>query len=284
MHFLKMTIDKAVILARGLGKRMRKQAESLRLNSFIEEKADKGWKPFIPIGGRPFIDYQILELKDTGFRKVCLVVGREHLILKDHYQELGTQLGVEISLTIQEKPLGTADAVYASKNFVRNDSFIVLNGDNFYPREPLEIIKSQVDENRCYVIGFERESLIEKSNFDAGRIRSFSVMLVDDDMNLIKIVEKPDDPELYRSRHGILINMNLWRFTPVIFEACKRIKPHPERGEFELTSAVQTLVDEKIAEVKVLPVKSFVLDLTYRADIPIVEKLIKRFENELRKP
>ena len=89
-----------------------------------------------------------------------------------------------------------------------------------------------------------------------------------------RIVEKPSNPEIYSTPQGILVNMNLYRFTYHIFQACEKIKPSPSRGEYELTSAVQMLIDEKTVPIKVLVSNEGVIDLTYRTDIPkIKEKL-----------
>jgi len=270
-----MPIDKVVILARGLGTRMQRDVESLKLKPEVEEMVKKGWKAFIPIKDKPFLDYLINELRKAGLRKICLVIGPEHEEVRRYYEELDRKdPTLSISFAIQEKPLGTANAVYAAREFAGDDSFIVVNGDNLYFAETLRILKDQKNQI-CYAIGFEKDYLIANSNFDEDRIRSFAVMMVDEDFNLVKIIEKPDDPEKYRTRFGILISMNLWRFTPHIFWACERIEPHPVRKEYELTSAVQLLIDEKVIPVKIIPVKAGILDLTYRFDIPAVEERLK---------
>lgn len=269
-------LEKAVIIARGMGKRMRRSLRSSTLDPIKAKFAERGWKPFIPVAGKPFIDHQLRVLSELGIREACLIVGPEHLEIRDHFDEVGLELGMKIGFAVQEEPLGTADAVYASKDFVGEDSFLLLNGDNFYPREALEPLIRQKDSERCYVAGFEMGSLVKLGNFSPERIRSFSVMEVDEKLNLVRIVEKPEKPEEYRTSHGILVNMNLWRFNPMIFDACKKVKPHPVRGELELTSAVQLMIDERVCEVKVIPLRSYVLDLTYSSDIPYVERILRR--------
>ena len=267
-------VRKAVILARGMGKRMRRSAGELALDPAVRRFVERGWKPFIPIRGKPFIWYQLRALSEAGIREVCLVVGPEHLELREQLVRLGEEAGVEVGLAVQEKPLGTANAVYASKGFVGSGSFILLNGDNYYPEEALKALVSAGDPGRCYVAGFSLEKLVERSNFTPERVKAFSVMLVDEEFNLVRIVEKPEDPERYRTRRGILVNMNLWRFNPLIFAACELVEPHPVRGELELTAAVQLMVDRGMCAVKVVPVDSYVLDLTYASDIEAVERIL----------
>ena len=264
-------------MARGLGTRMQRPSKNLRLRPDVMRFAERGWKAFIPIRGRPLLDYTINSLRSVGVKEICLVIGPEHLEMRRYYEELNKSLDdISIQFAIQEKPLGTADAVYAARGFVGDDSFMVMNGDNLYQVDAIKILKEQVDEI-CYGIGFEMNHLIAKGNFSAERIRSFAVMEVDDELNLIRIVEKPPNPERYRTRYGILVNMNLWRFTPHIFQACERIEPHPIRGEYEITSAIQLLVDERMVPVKVIPVEAGVLDLTYKSDIPSIEEKLEKF-------
>ncbi|MCD6261271.1 MAG: nucleotidyltransferase family protein [Thaumarchaeota archaeon] len=272
-----MGVEKAVILARGLGTRMQRPSKNLRLRPDVMRFAERGWKAFIPIRGKPLLDYTINSLRSVGVKEICLVIGPEHLEMRRYYEELDESLDdISIQFAIQEKPLGTADAVYAARGFVGDDSFMVMNGDNLYQVDAIKILKEQVDEI-CYGIGFEMNHLIAKGNFSAERIRSFAVMEVDEELNLVRIVEKPPNPERYRTRYGILVNMNLWRFTPHIFQACERIEPHPIRGEYEITSAIQLLVDERIVPVKVIPVEAGVLDLTYKSDIPSIEEKLEKF-------
>jgi len=268
-------IERAVILARGMGKRMRRSLSNLKLDPMVRKFAEKGWKPFVPIAGRPFIEYQLHELARMRIRELCLVVGPEHLELEEYFERIEKALGLRIRLAIQEKPLGTADALLASKSVIGDNEFILLNGDNFYPRSAIDaLIKPEAD--GCYVVGFELKTLIEQSNFTPERIKSFSVIVADDNLNLVRVIEKPSNPEAYKTKYGILVSMNLWRFNSKIYEACSRIEPHPIRGEYELTSAVQYMVDHGIEKVKVIPVKSYVLDLTYASDIEAVENILRR--------
>jgi dTDP-glucose pyrophosphorylase len=266
-----MVVAKAVILARGLGTRMQRPVEDLRLGQEVEFLAERGWKPLIPIArNRPFLDYSIEALKRAGFKKVCIVIGPEHISVKNYYEKVDRNLpDLEIDFANQQEPLGTADAVYAAKEFAGSDSFVVANGDNLYSIDCLKMLRHQPEEI-CYVAGFERETLVADSNYTLERVKKFAVMQVDGGLHLRRIVEKPDNPEAYTTSYGILVNMNLFRFTHDIFWACERIKPHPVRGEYELSSAVQLLVDERRVPVKVLVARASVLDLTYRDDIVAV--------------
>ena len=79
-----MALTRVVILARGLGMRMRRASAVVRLEEAQARAADFGMKGMIPVG-RPFLDYVISALADAGYREVCLVVGPEHDAIRDHY-------------------------------------------------------------------------------------------------------------------------------------------------------------------------------------------------------
>ena len=96
----------AVILARGLGTRMR--ARGGQLDAAASSVADTGVKALIPIE-RPFIDYLLHDLAEAGIARVVVVIGPEHEAMRRHCRELTTSR-LEIATAVQERPLGTADA------------------------------------------------------------------------------------------------------------------------------------------------------------------------------
>jgi NDP-sugar pyrophosphorylase family protein len=106
---------KAVILAGGLGKRLRP------LTSEIP-------KTLLPIKDKPILYYAIENLKEYGITEIVLSVGYKAKKIADYFGD-GANFGVNISYSQEKEPLGTGGAIkLASKNF--QEDFIVLNGDN----------------------------------------------------------------------------------------------------------------------------------------------------------
>ena len=103
-------INKAVIMARGLGTRMRKSDDAVILDSRQTEVAGMGIKAMIPID-RPFLDYVLSELANAGYSDVCLVIGPEHTLIRDYYRLESPPERIRIHFAVQPQPLGTADAV-----------------------------------------------------------------------------------------------------------------------------------------------------------------------------
>lgn len=267
--------EKVVILARGRGTRMQQTVHDVKLDEATQAIANNGAKMMIPIQGTPFLDYSLHNVIRAGFTKVCFVVGPQNTCLRYHYTQIAQQLPhIEITFAIQQRPLGTADAVLATKDFTDNDAFVLMNGDNLYSVPTLELLRGQ-HTGICYSVGFTKEGLLRDGVFNEQRLQQFALLHVDEEQNLVAIHEKPTIAESPQSHHRELISMNLFKLTPHIYTACECIAPHLLRNEYELTSAIQHLIDNRIVTVKVLAVCDTVLDLTYSHDIPRVRAALR---------
>ncbi|CAN5314471.1 sugar phosphate nucleotidyltransferase [soil metagenome] len=253
---------KAVILARGLGTRMRRD-DGLALDADQAHAAASGVKALVSVG-RPFIEYLLTSLADAGVRDVCLVIGPEHHTLLNHCEALPLQR-FRIAFAIQERPLGTSDALRAARTFVGSDPFLLINSDNDYP---VAALKTLVTSDEPALIGFEPGGLL-RGNIEAERLRQFAIITTDSQSRLRSILEKPTDAERDRIPGPHLVSMNCWRFDPEIFAACEAIGPSP-RGEWELTTAVQYGLERLGLNWRVRPADAPVWDLTSRGDIALV--------------
>ncbi len=262
--------DKALILARGLGTRMRKDDQSVTLSEAEARAAATGVKAMIPID-RPFLDYVLSALADAGYRKVCLVVAPDHEVIRRYYREESPPQRLTIDFAVQEVPRGTADAVAAGEAFADGDDILVVNSDNYYPLEALRQLRMV---SGSAVALFEQEAMLRESNIAPERIKAFAVGLADEDGNLVRILEKPDEQTLASLPRPLWLSMNCWRFSSAIFEACRRISPSP-RGEYEITDAVQYCIDRLGVRFRIVHVSRPVLDMTSRADIPAIKERLK---------
>jgi dTDP-glucose pyrophosphorylase len=253
---------KAVILARGLGKRMRQADDVASVDARQAAVADQGVKAMIPIG-RPFLDYVLSALADGGCNDVCLVIGPEHTVVREYYEQPDLLHRVRVSFAIQDEPLGTADAILAAERFVGEDRFLVMNADNYYPVAAYAALRAM---NESGLIGFEREALLADGLIPPDRIRRFALLDVGPDGYLRRIVEKPDDATARTMSDVAFVSMNVWAFDRAIFEPCRTVRPSP-RGELELPVAVQHAIDDYGQRFRVVPMNAPVLDLSSRADI-----------------
>jgi dTDP-glucose pyrophosphorylase len=268
---------KAIILARGLGTRMRRQDAGSSLTAEQASAADEGTKAMMPLDNRrPFLHYVLSALADAGVHESCLVIAPDAGDVQRHFHHEMTLRRVRISFAVQQEARGTADAVLAAESFAGKDRVLGLNADNYYP---VESYRALVNVEGSALIGFDRQALVGTGNIDPERIRKFALLKVSADgfleePRLEEIIEKPDDATFAAMGEHALVSMNLWAFTPVIFEACRRVKPSA-RGELELPDAVRIAMNDLGERFRVLPFAAPVLDLGNRGDVAKVEAALR---------
>ena len=262
----------AVVLARGLGTRMRASSTAgSGLTSQQATAAASGYKALMPIGEHRLIDYSLSALVDAGIERAVLVVGPEHEDFRRHIDSL-ERTRLTIDLAVQVNPLGTADAVLSAEAAVDGEPFLMVNGDNYYPRQ---VLRDLAHHRGNALAGFDRAALVAESNIPAERIAAFAIVRARDGA-LEEIVEKPAAEVVRAAGAHAPVSMNAFRFTPEIFAACRRIAPSP-RGELEIVDAVRALP----RPVWVLAATGGVLDLSRREDIREVEARLSGTEVSL---
>jgi len=268
---------KAVILAAGRGTRMQAADRDVALTDDQAAAADAGIKAMMPVSAdassasalaeaRPFLDYSLTALGDAGFTDVCIVLSPEDRAIRDRYTRTAIPTRFRASFATQLEPAGTADALLAAEEFTAGEPFVVINSDNYYPPEVLASVRTAT-EPTC--VGFSRAGLVRRGNVSADRIAAFAILDVGPDGYLRGIVEKPDPSTLASAGSPATVSMNCWRLTSEIFRACRDVPPSP-RGELELPGAVMFAIDVLGMRVRVMHIDAPVLDLSRRADIPVV--------------
>lgn len=262
---------KAVILARGLGTRMKAADEAAPLSAGQKSVADTGVKALVPLDeDRPFLDYILSALADAGCAEICLVIGPEHDVIRDRYTKVAPPRRFRIAFAVQEKPRGTGDALLAAEGFANGDEFLMTNSDNYYPAD---VLRTLVDMGRPGTVFFTPEGLAAHSNIEAARILAFALAKVGEDGCLDALIEKPDAAALASIGPERRVSMNCWRFPPSIFEACRRLTLSA-RGELELTDAINMTIAKGV-RFKVETSRDGVLDLSRRGDIPAVKERLR---------
>ena len=106
----------AVILAGGLGTRMRPLTEKIP-------------KPMIAIGDEPFLQRQFELLASFGLRRVLLLVAYLGEQIERHFGD-GAKLGLRLAYSHEPAPLGTGGALKNAETQL-DEEFVVLNGDTY---------------------------------------------------------------------------------------------------------------------------------------------------------
>jgi glucose-1-phosphate thymidylyltransferase len=254
---------------------MRRSDDAARLTEEQARAAAVGIKAMIPVG-RPFLDYVLSALADAGVRDICLVIGPEHDQISEYYSRQVHPARLRVEFALQEEAKGTANAVLAARTFTAGEHFLVLNADNYYP---VAAYRALAELGAPGLPGFERDALMRHGNIDRQRIQRYALLRVRDGF-LEDILEKPDDQVFADLGEQALVSMNLWSFSPAIFEACEHIAPSP-RGEVELPEAVRYAISRLGVRFRVLPFALGVLDLSHRGDVATVAERLRGVEVRL---
>lgn len=171
-----MKVKQAVILAGGLGTRMRPLTDNLP-------------KPMIDINGRPFLEHLIDLLKENGIEEVVLLLGYLPDKIKSHFGD-GTKFGVKINYSIGEVSFDTGKRVKYAESFLDN-RFLLMYGDNYFPFD-LERAISMHEKNDalCTMTVYSNKDGFTKNNVlidQNGLIKKYDKERMDPELNGVDI-------------------------------------------------------------------------------------------------
>lgn len=98
-------------------------------------------KPLLPIGGRPFLHYLLLQMKQQGFTRVILAaqyLADQFQVFVSEYREVVK----ELRLVIEPEPLGTGGALRHAADHVRSSTFVAVNGDTWLPQPLMPVLRA----------------------------------------------------------------------------------------------------------------------------------------------
>lgn len=269
----------AVILARGLGSRLRAD-DGAALTPAQGVAAAAGAKGVMPVAGRPFLDYLLHELAEAGVTDVVFVVAPDDPFIRQRYENEAPPSRVRVRFAVQEEPRGTAHALLAARDAVcaalgaptddtHRRHFLMCNADDLYPSAA---VRALVELDGPGVIAFDADAVLAGGLMDPARLRAFALLDIDDEGALREIVEKPPADHPLALADTRWVSMNLWRFTDAIFADCATVHPSV-RGELELADAVRHAI-ARGERFRAVPQHVAVPGLTHRRDVAALEALL----------
>jgi glucose-1-phosphate thymidylyltransferase len=209
---------KALILAGGAGTRLRPITHSRA-------------KQLVPVANKPILFYGIEAMVDAGITDIGVIVGdtRDEVMaaLGD-----GSAFGASITYIPQDAPLGLAHCVLIARPFLGDDEFVMYLGDNLLEQD-LSAFVSAFSAARGSSTPPSAQILLKRVP-DPHR---FGIATLDTAGHVVRLIEKPSDPQSDLALVGVYL------FDATIHEAVASIKPS-DRGELEITDAIQWLIDE----------------------------------------
>lgn len=207
---------KAVVLAAGLGTRMRPL-------TFTKPKF------LLPVAGKPALDHVLSLLRNAGMKEVALVVGYGREQILERYGD-GSKLGLRLEYLHQEKLLGTANAVSYAEEFTEGERFFVMNGDTLVDQESLNTLLKRYEE-----LSSTKDFGAVIATIEVDEPEQFGIVFMKGE----KVSEVIEKPKRVKSR---LASAGLYIFDQAIFDAIRKTKKSV-RGEYELPTSIQILIN-----------------------------------------
>ena len=221
---------KAIILAGGRGKRLRP------ITDYVP-------KPLIPIKNIPIIEWQIKYLKKFGISEVIICSGYKTEMIENYLKN--KKLGIKITFSIENKPLGTGGAIKKAAKKIKDKSFLVINGD--------------------IITNIDLKKLFKKDNSIAAiQLRTkFGILQTVDD-KIIKFDEKKEISDLWMNAGIYHLNKDT-------------VKELPNVGDIEKTLFPKFAKKEKLLTIKFRNTLWYSIDSfkDMEESSAVVEKIIK---------
>lgn len=193
-------------------------------------------KQLMPIYDKPMIYYPLSTLMLAGIKDILIISTPKDLprfkeLLKD-----GSDFGINLSYKEQPSPDGLPQAFILGEEFIGDDSVALILGDNIYHGIGLSkmLQKAVQKETGSTIFGHNVRDP-----------KRFGVIEFDENMNVISIEEKPENP---RSDYAIT---GLYIFDNKVIKIAKGLKPGP-RGELEITDVIKAYLDKGELSVELL--------------------------------
>jgi UDP-N-acetylglucosamine diphosphorylase/glucosamine-1-phosphate N-acetyltransferase len=197
----------------------------------LQPLTDRKPKALLPVCNKPLITYHLDLLREHGIDDIAVVVG--------HLKE---QLELEDVRLYEDRSIeGTATALLAAKDFI-DDEVIVLYGDLFFDVTNFDELVKTAHANALAIARVNDISRFGAVMVEAGRLTG--------------IREKS-------GRGPGFVNAGMYHLSPSIVDVVEQTSKS-ERGEYELTDALQMLTERE--EIKVIPLQGYWNDIGYPWD------------------
>lgn len=193
-------------------------------------------KQLLPVYDKPMIYYPLSTLMKVGIKDI-LIISTEKDIVK--FKELfsnGENLGINLQYKIQEKPNGIAEAFIIGREFIKNESVVLILGDNiFYGKKFEESLKKNINlQSGGKIFGYKVKNP-----------ESYGVIEFDENKRVLSIEEKPVNPKSDYIIPGIYIYDNS------VIKKAENLKPS-KRKELEITDISNMYLKENNLSVEIL--------------------------------
>ena len=200
-------------------------------------------KQLLPVFDKPLIYYPLSTLMSTGIREFFIISTPEDLPIIKNLLGNGSRFGISIDYCIQEKPLGIAQGITLAQDFISDDNFALILGDNIFYGQELELQLKNVGS----IVG---SKVFAYRVSDPSR---YGVVELDQNSKPRSIEEKPRNPKSDLALTG------LYFFDSKAVTIARGLLPS-NRGELEITDVLLQYMKQDELHVITMPAGTAWLD------------------------
>jgi len=283
-----------VILAAGLGSRYGglKQVDTVGNN------------------GESIIDFSIYDAYQAGFKKLVLIIRKEHEELFE--QQIAGKLRdyMDVYYAYQDvhdlpepyeapegrsKPWGTVQALLSTRNLV-DGPFMVINADDFYGPQSYKImydfLKNEVADDTFGMVGYQlTKTLTDNGSVTRGICKTSEDGYLTEIVETQKIIRKDGLPYSVDAEGNETLledgvaSMNYWGMTPAVFPHFEKLfkeflKDNLEvpKSELVIPTSIARMIEEGVIKVKVMSTDAEWFGVTYPQDKEMVTEKILAYK------
>ncbi len=215
-------------------------------------------KEMLPIVDKPTIQYIIEEAIASGIETILIITGRGKRAIEDHFDrsyELETELLregkadlyklvdeiahlVELYFVRQKSPKGLGHAIHCGKDFIGNEPFAVLLGDDVVVNKEKPALKQLID-----VYNETGKSVLGVQRVDEASISSYGIVdPAETNGNVTRVKALVEKPKVNPPSNIAILGRYI--ITPRIFEILENTPPGVG-GEIQITDALNMLAAEE---------------------------------------
>ncbi|MHB8620109.1 MAG: sugar phosphate nucleotidyltransferase [Chloroflexota bacterium] len=180
---------KAVVMAGGEGSRLRPLTIGRP-------------KPMVPIVGKPVMEHIIDLLKRHGITEIVVTLQYLPAVIQDYFGD-GSGFGVELSYSVEDRPLGTAGSVKNAMSYL-DDTFMVISGD------------AVTDFDLRAILAFHerKQGLATLTLYHVPNPLEYGVVIIDPEARIRQFLEKPSWGEVFSDT----VNTGLYVLHPSVMD------------------------------------------------------------------
>ncbi|MFI3283548.1 MAG: sugar phosphate nucleotidyltransferase [Erysipelotrichaceae bacterium] len=263
--------------------------------------------------GESIIDFTIYDAIAAGFKKVVLIIRKEHeeafeasLVSKIRnkievayaYQDLNDVPQGIVVPEGREKPWGTTHALLACREII-DGPFMICNADDYYGKDAFvtmyHYLKNEVSDSNYGMVGYELVNTLTENGTVTRAIckqEDGKLVEIEEIQNIRKHGEKAEydvNGTWVEATDDMLASMNFWGFTPKVFEECtelfetfvkEALVSNPMKGEHVIPTAVGQLLEKNAITIKVMASKDKWFGVTYKEDKPTVVNSLAEYKEK----